>query len=383
MPVFLLIFVIVMGFCHEWIPTDAKSVFYALSLSIKSIVIFLLPFLIFGLIFKTSANLARKSSKVILWIIGAICLSNFCTITMSYFMGSIAYKLDLSMQLPENARELFPAWDFSLPKLIANDKAMFSGVIMGLIMGWFFPGVASKISEKAEKFVNVILKAFLILVPVFIMGFILKMYHEKQMFYILSNYSLIFSLIAATLFSYIAFLYLLTNRFNVPAAFRSAKNMLPAGITGFGSMSSAAALPFSILGAEKNADNPDLAKSIVPVTVNIHLIADCIAIPVFAFAILKSFGLPDPSYYSYFIFTLFFMMAKFSVAGVPGGSVLVMLPILEKYLGLNGTMLSLITALYMLFDPVITFGNVMGNGAFAVGLSKLFGRSVPATSENA
>ena len=71
----------------------------------------------------------------------------------------------------------------------------------------------------------------------------------------------------------------------------------------------------------------------------------------------------------YLIFACYFVMAKFSVAAVPGGGILVMLPILERYLGFDATMLSLITALYILFDPIITCANVLGNGGFAMGLS--------------
>ena len=73
----------------------------------------------------------------------------------------------------------------------------------------------------------------------------------------------------------------------------------------------------------------------------------------------------EPSLLNYMIFALYFVLAKFSVAAVPGGGILVMLPILEKYLGFNSDMMSLITALYILFDPVITCANVLGNGAFA------------------
>jgi Na+/H+-dicarboxylate symporter len=53
------------------------------------------------------------------------------------------------------------------------------------------------------------------------------------------------------------------------------------------------------------------------------------------------------------------------VAAIPGGGIVVMLPILESCLGFNSEMLSLITALYILFDPVITSANVLGNGMFA------------------
>jgi len=41
-----------------------------------------------------------------------------------------------------------------------------------------------------------------------------------------------------------------------------------------------------------------------------------------------------------------------------------MLPILDIYLGFSGEMMFLITALYILFDPVITSANIFGNGAF-------------------
>jgi Na+/H+-dicarboxylate symporter len=161
------------------------------------------------------------------------------------------------------------------------------------------------------------------------------------------------------------FIYLVANRFQYRPFIQSIKNMMPAALAGLGSMSSAAAMPFTILGVEKNSKNMSLAKSIVPATVNVHLIGDCFALPIFAFAILKSFGMAEPSLLSYFPFAISFVLAKFSVAAIPGGGVLVMLPILEAYLGLNGEMLSLITALYILFDPVITCANVLGNGGFA------------------
>jgi Na+/H+-dicarboxylate symporter len=79
----------------------------------------------------------------------------------------------------------------------------------------------------------------------------------------------------------------------------------------------------------------------------------------------------------YLIFAFHFVIAKFSVAAIPGGGIIVMIPILEKYLGFNSDMSSLITALYILFDPIITGINVLGNGAFAKVIDKLI-RLTPA-----
>ncbi|WP_253305916.1 cation:dicarboxylate symporter family transporter [unidentified bacterial endosymbiont] len=115
-------------------------------------------------------------------------------------------------------------------------------------------------------------------------------------------------------------------------------------------------------GTELNLNNKEIAGAVIPATVNIHLVGDCFAIPLFAYAVLKSFGMDEPSLLNYLIFSFYFVLAKFSVSAIPGGGIIVMLPILEKYLGFNTEMMSLITALYILFDPVITAANVLGNG---------------------
>ncbi len=82
--------------------------------------------------------------------------------------------------------------------------------------------------------------------------------------------------------------------------------------------------------------------------------------------------MPEPTLIVYLTFTLYFVLAKFSVAAIPGGGIIVMLPILEGYLGFNAEMMSLITALYILFDPVITCANVLGNGAFTKMMDRFF-----------
>ena len=68
------------------------------------------------------------------------------------------------------------------------------------------------------------------------------------------------------------------------------------------------------------------------------------------------------------------MVAKFGVASVPGGEVIVLLPILEGYFGFTDAMSGLITTLYILCDPFITVSNVLSNGALAIFIDKICGR---------
>ncbi len=113
----------------------------------------------------------------------------------------------------------------------------------------------------------------------------------------------------------------------------SIKNMLPATISGFSTMSSAASMPLTIIGVENNiqSQNKEIARSVVPITVNIDLVGDCFAIPIFAYAVLKSFGMAERSLVHYLTFTFYFVLAKFSVAAVPGGGIIVMLALPNNY----------------------------------------------------
>ena len=216
-----------------------------------------------------------------------------------------------------------------------------------------------------------LLKIITFMRPLFVTGFVVKLQYDGVITQILKNYTMIFMIIAFSQFGYVTFVYFVLEKFNISSSVISIKNMLPAALSGFSTMSSAASMPLTIIGTEKNAQNKDLVHTVIPATVNIHLVGDCIAIPCFAYAILKNYNLPQPDITTYIIFTIYFVLAKFSVAAIPGGGILVMLPILDKYLGFNTEMLSLITALYILFDQFITSANVLGNGAFARIIDKL------------
>ncbi len=376
MPIFLLALIGLIVCLDSFIPLNVKSFFYSLSLSVKSLIIFVLPLIIFMLLFKTLAQLSSKATKMILVILAGVCVSNFISTMISYFIGSGIYHTNVSLVLPQEGAGLAPLWVLNWPKLIANDHAMFAGILSGIFLAKFRPLWAEKMSRYVEKIVSYMLRAITFVLPIFITGFVIKIVHDKTLKTIIGDYSVIFVLIALSLFSYIATLYLTVNRFDFSRAISSIKNMLPAALTGFSSMSSAAAMPLTIIATEKNSQNPPLARLAIPATVNTHLIGDCFAIPIFAFAVMKNFGMAEPTFYSYLLFACYFVMAKFSVAAIPGGGIIVMLPILETQFGFTSEMASLITALYVLFDPVITGANVIGNGAFALILNKLRRRRV-------
>jgi Na+/H+-dicarboxylate symporter len=365
MPVILAILITAIICFGSLIPQLIAIKLFALSLTIKSAIIFILPFIIFSLLFKAAVSLARDASRIILIIFSGVIISNFFATTLTQFIGGWIYNFDISITMPDENNTLTAESFFNFPVIIQNHIAMFSGIILGIINAKIAPSSAVHLAKILESIVNALLKIITALIPIFVTGFVIKLQFDGIIIQIIKDYTTIFAIIGFAQFGYITLLYFTFNKFKLDKSINAIKNMLPAGMSGFSTMSSAASMPLTIIGTEKNAQNKDLVHTVVPATVNIHLIGDCIAIPCFAFAILKNFDIAQPDLYTYFMFTIYFVIAKFSVAAIPGGGIIVMLPILEQYLGFNSNMLSLITALYILFDPIITGANVLGNGAFA------------------
>lgn len=355
------------------VPIVVQQVLYSISLSIKSVIIFALPIIIFSLLFKTVISLSSKATKIIGLIFVLVCCSNLVSTFLSHTVGSWVYGFDLSLIQPKSGHELEALWQLSIPQLISNDKAMFAGILSGFLFARFNGAKARIVAAKVDIYIQNILSGFMYFIPLFVAGFVSKLKYDGVIMMIVEDYGVIFLVVACAQLSYISFAYLVLNKFKINAFVRNIANMIPAAISGFSTMSSAASMPLTIAGAEANAKHKDIAKSVIPATVNIHLVGDCFAIPIFAYAILKSFGFPEPSLMQYAIFAGYFVIAKFSVAAIPGGGVIVMLPILQEHLGMTPDMLSLITALYILFDPVITCSNVLGNGAFAKFIDRIVG----------
>ncbi len=358
------------------LPSIVASFFLTLSLTLKELLLFVLPLIIFTFVFNSMTQMRDRALPFLLILVPMVCLSNFLSTNLSYFLARLINTVHMhSMSITPYGEPLLPLWQIKLPPFFSNEGALGVGLVVGVVVSFLKPALAERAASFFMRLTSFVLKdLFLPLMPLFILGFVLKLAHDQVLGIICHQYFKLFLILFGLLTGYLAFIYGLAVRFR-PSLWKAAfQNMAPAAITGFSTMSSAASLPLMILGAEKNVDHPDVARGVVPATVNIHLMGDCFAIPLFALTLLMSFGQGFPDYETYLVFALYFVLAKFAVAAVPGGGILVMLPILEKYLGFSPEMLSIITVLYITFDPIITSANVLGNGAFAMIFSRLFAR---------
>lgn len=356
------------------IPLELKRIIYAISLSIKEILIFILPFIIFSYLFSCILSLKKGAGLFIISLLLSICFSNFLSVLIGYEVASLYVQkmngLNSNIFIGETIK---PYWILSLPKTLPNNFALLLGVILGWIFSFFDLKIIEKIATKLKNQSDLFLqKIFLPIVPIFITGFILNLQHSGLLFSIIKQYGPIFLIIGIVSYIYIAFLFAIASNFNLKKWISYIKNSFPSIITGFSTLSSAASLPLILKFGEKYSYNKKIIQAIVPAIVNVHLIGDSIGIPVMALSVMLTFGKALPDFNTFLIFSGYFIIQKFAVAGVPGGGILVMLPILESILGFNSSMLSLITAIYIMLDAITSSANVFGNGAFAILFTKIF-----------
>lgn len=373
LPIILILIIILSSLLNPVIPMVVKQIIYAFSLTIKSVVLFLLPFIIFGLLFKTFVKLSNKAMGVIILIFGSLCTSNFINTYLTHYVGSLFYYFDLNIgEKVTSATTLIPYFSFELPQIIKNDWALFGGIICGISAALINRKMAIEMAQRMDVMVNKMFSIVSVLIPVFIIGFVVKCASEDALINLIKSYSVILGIFVCYASCYAFVFYLVVNKGILHNAVLCLRNMLPAFLTGLSSMSSAMAMPITTLCTENNVKHKELAASTISATVNIHLLGDCLAIPMLAYALLKHYNIAEPSCVEYLVFTAFFVIAKFSVAAVPAGGIIVMTPILEKYLHFTPEMSSLIIAVYVILDPVVTGFNVLGNGALAKLIDQLY-----------
>lgn len=374
LPVTLVAIIVFAATVGPFLSVKLQSFLYFLSLTFKELLMFALPFIIFSLILSSIVHLKGGALKLIMVLLPMIFISNFISIWIGYGAGSvIVQKANLSDLTSLSTKDLQPLWNFALPRLVSSSTAMILAVIMGLLSTAYFPAQGQRIATRLNRITAFILNQLVLpLLPVMILGIVIKMQHDDMLEELIQNYAYIFFTVAVLIFAYIIALYIFVNKFKTSVWVTNLKNMFPPLITAFSTLSSAITMPLTLIATRKNVHDPDVVNFVIPSTVNFHLIGDCIAMPIFFMAIMVSFGYGMPTPSQYFVFSLYYSLARFSAAGIPGGGALILMPLLDTQFNFSQDMLGLVPILNLMFDPVITATNVLGNGVFAILFAKIY-----------
>jgi Na+/H+-dicarboxylate symporter len=268
-----------------------------------------------------------------------------------------------------------PLYILSLPLPINAVHALLAAIAIGLLLTigqiTFFDHVIFKAKRLIEK---ILTYGFIPFLPLYILGFLLKIRHEGVLACLMQQYGSAFLLIVSLQYFYLIWLFFFASGFSLSGAMRAIKNALPSYITAFSTMSSAAAIPVSVENAEKNTGNKELAQVAMPIMANVHLLGDSFGTPILVLVTMLVFQGIIPELWQYLVFVFYFCVTMFAASGVPGGGILVMIPILKSQLGFTSEMVSIVMTIYFLLDSFGTGANVMGDGALVIIVNKILKR---------
>lgn len=376
LPAQLLIILGSVIFFGNMLTTSTIQLFYSISLTFKECLSFLLPFMVFAFISSGILAFKKRAPIVIGVLLTCILLSNSLVALFAYLVStsllcSITNGVVIDQLLTTQA-PIDPLWLFSLPKIISSEKAMLSAVIVGMILSYINIPLAEQAIARFKKNIEWLLNSFFIpILPIYILGFLLEIHHKGVFLQLFQSYGKTFALIFVLHMITIFIIYFIASGFKIQKTLTYINNAIPSYLTAFGTMSSTATIPVTIQCAQKNINNGPLTQVATPILANVHLLGDAISTPILAIVTLYLFTGMIPSALTFCTFIMYFCLTMLAVSGVPGGGIIVMIPILTSILGFSDAMISIITTLYLLQDAIGTAANVMGDGALIIIVDKV------------
>lgn len=348
--------------------------FFTVSVLLREVLLFVLPFLIFSFV---SVALSEIGMTVAIFLVMfLVCLSSFFHTFLGGVLGySLLSDFVGASETLKGSIEIMPLIDFDFVKVADNISSLIAGVFVGILNSYLKNRYISQfiygIHDLVIGFMN---KFFVKLLPLFVCGFFLKLLKEGQFANIICVNASVFLKLAIFLTAYFCILLFIASKFNWRISMSILKNIAPALIVAFATVSSATAFPLSLRAATINTGDKRMANTIMPLTLSFHLAGDALLVMVMCMMVAVGFNHVLPDFHSFAVLAVFFVFNQFAGAGIPNATIMVLIPILKSNLNFDDSMCAFTIAFYSIIEPISTVGNVALNNFFIILFKNIFYR---------
>lgn len=341
---------------------------------------FSIPLIIVGLVTVAIADIGKGAGKMLL--VTAL-IAYFATLFsgfLSYFTGVTVFPSLIEPGVPleevSKAKGILPYFSVSIPPLMNVMTALVLAFTLGLGLASLNSDALKNVARDFQAIIVRMISAVILpLLPLYIFGIFLNMTHSGQVYSILMVFIKIIGVIFILHIFLLVFQYSIAALFVHKNPFKLLGKMMPAYFTALGTQSSAATIPVTLEQTKKNGVSADIAGFVIPLCATIHLSGSTLKIVACALALMMMQGMPfDFPLFAGFIFMLGITMV--AAPGVPGGAIMASLGILQSMLGFDESAQALMIALYIAMDSFGTACNVTGDGAIALIIDKMMGKTV-------
>ena len=342
---------------------------------------FVIPLIIIGFVAPAIGELEASAGKLLGMTAGIAYLSTVMAGLAAFFVNSALFPLFLTpgsivLDAPGNPEHaLLPAlFNVEMPPLMGVMTALLLAFTLGLGMAAIRSGALQRGFKEFQQIVEKLIKGIIIpLLPFYVAGIFANMTHAGQVAEILSVFLKVFLIIISLHLGVLICQYAVAGLVAGKNPLRLLRTMFPAYLTALGTQSSVATIPVTLEQTVRNGVRKSVANFVVPLCATIHMSGGTITITSCAMAIMVVNGIPF-SFTTMIGFIMMLGITMVAAPGVPSGSVIAALGLLQTMLGFDQTLLSLMIALYVPQDSFGTACNVTGDGAIAVIVNRIYGK---------
>jgi Na+/H+-dicarboxylate symporter len=269
-----------------------------------------------------------------------------------------------------------PFFVITMPPVMDIMTALILAFTFGIGLSMTKYGELTQVVDQGKNIIELLIKKIIIpILPFYIGCVFVQVTAEGQMFSVMKTFVLVLGLVVVLHFCWLLVLYMVAGLVSGRNPFTALKTMLPAYMTALGTMSSVATIPVTLRQTKRNHVSEEIADYCIPLCATIHICGSAITITVCTITVmyLLTTAVPVMATLLPFIFMLGIVMV--AAPGVPGGAVMASLALLTSMLGFDSNEIALMIALYLAQDSFGTACNVTGDGAVAMILQKISGKS--------
>lgn len=364
----------------QFLPEAIARIFVTFNSIFGNFLAFAIPLIIVGLIIPAIADLGKGAGRMLL-------LTAVLAYTFTLFSGFFTYFVcdpifpaminsGQGVDAVSEANEaLKPYFTIAMPPLMDIMTALLLAFCVGLGLSAIEGETLKRASEDFRDIVTLLISKVIVpLLPLHIFGIFLNMTVTGQVVSVMSVFLKIIIVIFILHVVLLIIQFVIAGIVGRKNPFKLLRNMLPAYFTALGTQSSAATIPVTLQQTIKNGVTPNIATFVIPLCATIHLSGSTMKIVACSMAVLMMNGMGiDFGSYAGFICMLGITMV--AAPGVPGGAIMAALGVLEGFLGFGEMEQALMIALYIAMDSFGTACNVTGDGAVAVIIDRISGKT--------
>lgn len=348
---------------------------------IGQLITFLVPLIIVGLVAPAIAETGRGAGKLLLITVALAYGSTLFAGFLGYFVSAAAFPSLVSTgsgpAACDAAQQFPPYMKIPIPPLMDVMSALVLSFMLGLGMVFAECDALKRVfSDFRAVIVRTISSMLVPLLPLFIFGIFLDMTAAGKAGRILVGFAAIIAVFSALTLVVIVLQYCVAGIVAGKNPFKAMWKMFPAYMTALGTSSSAATIPVTRAQTLANGVSREVADFTVPLCATVHLAGSTVKIVSCAVALMLVAGRGaevNVATFAGFIAMVGIMMI--AAPGVPGGAIMAALGPLESILGFDQAQNALMIALYLTTDSIGTACNIAGDGAIAIVVDQIFGKS--------